>query len=120
MKEKKAVLITFSIRSERFESNSERNKFFKTLYGWNQTVIKTVKGTKIQKKVYEYRREGLLDDIPHEKVDQSSFIIPENEFDKVEKFFEEWHNKVMWRTFKVLMESESIFDNFRKKVMEDV
>jgi len=115
--EKKAVLITFSVKSEKFESNSERNKFFKTLYGWNQTVVRDASGTKAHKKTYEYRREGILDEIPHEKIDQSSFIIPENKYDEIESFFKEWHNKVMWRTFKVLMDDEEdIFENFRKRM----
>lgn len=118
--EKKAVLITFSVRSEKFESNSERNKFFKMLYGWNQTVIKDSSGTKMQKKVYEYRREGLLDEIPHERVDQSSFIVPEDEIKKIIQFMREWHDKVMWKSFKVLLEDEDIFDNFRKQmIMEE-
>lgn len=115
--EKKAVLVTFSVRSEKFESNSERNKFFKTLYGWNQTVIKDSSGTKMQKKVYEYHREGLLDEIPHERIDQSSFIVPEEEIKKIIQFMREWHDKVMWKSFKVLLEDEDIFENFRKQMM---
>ena len=98
---KKVVLITFSVRSEKFDSNYERNKFFRELYGWKQVIPK-------EKKTYEYHRDGLLDEMPHKKVDQSSFLIPEDNFDRMTKFFEEWHNKVMWRTFKVLLDAKEL------------
>ncbi|MEM5855425.1 MAG: hypothetical protein QXK48_03785 [Candidatus Aenigmatarchaeota archaeon] len=108
--EKRAVLITFSVNSEKFESYYERNKFFRSLYGWKQMVKKEVFiSNKPKEKVYTYQREGLLNGIPHKKVDQSSFIIPEDEFDKVEKFMKEWGEKVMWKAFKVLLE-EDIFE----------
>lgn len=94
---KKAILVCFNINSEKFESNYERNKFFRGLYGWKQIIIK-------KEKKYVYRREGLLDEIPHIKVDQSSFIIPEKEFEKIIRFFEGWADKVIWKTFKILLE----------------
>ena len=114
-REKKAMLICFSVKSERFESHYERNKFFRGLYGWKQTIIKKVTGEKpnIQNKVYTYRREGLLDEMPHKKVDQSSFIVPEDNFEKITSFLSEWHDKVIWKTFKVLLED---FDEFFKEV----
>lgn len=108
-KEKKAVLITFSVKSAKFESHYERNKFFRGLYGWKQmirkdVIVKTGTKPKTEEKVYTYRREGILDEIPHEKVDQSSFIVQEDNFDRIEKFFDEWHNKVIWKNFKVLLD----------------
>ena len=96
---KKGVLFTFSIRTEKFESNSEKTKFFKSLYGWTQTVPKG-------DKEYTYRREGVLDDMPHMRVDQSSFIIPENDSDKITDFFDEWTNKVIWKNFRVLLDED--------------
>jgi hypothetical protein len=98
MKEKRAVLICFSVKSEKFESYSERNRFFKKLYGWKQVIKK--------EKSYVYKRKGLLDEIPHLKVDQSSFIVPENDFKKIVEFLNEWHDKVIWRAFKVLLEED--------------
>lgn len=95
----KAVLITFSVESKKFESNYERNKFFRGLYGWKQIITK-------EKKIYTYRREGLLDEIPHKKIDQSSFIIPEDGFEKIIEFLKEWHDKVIWKTFKVLLDED--------------
>ena len=95
--QKKAVLIAFSVQSRKFESNTERNKFFRALYGWKQIIPN-------EKKDYVYQREGLLDEMPHVRVDQSSFIIPEENSDKVFEFFDEWSEKVIWKNFKVLLE----------------
>jgi hypothetical protein len=103
---KKGVLITFTVQGSRFRSVSERNKFFKELYGWKQIITK-------EKRAYVYRREGILDTIPHMKVDQSSFIVDEDDFDKIFEFFEEWKEKVLWRTFKVLLDEKT------KKLLEE-
>jgi hypothetical protein len=103
---KKCVLVCFSVNSNRFESVSERNNFFKQLYGWNQKIVK-------KKKTYIYRRNGLLDNVPHIKIDQSSFIIPEEEFNKVFNFFEQWSKKVIWKTFKILLEEKESEEFFR-------
>ena len=116
--EKKAVLFAFSVQSGKFESHYERNKFFRGLYGWKQMVRKEVIVSKKSKeKVYTYRREGLLDEMPHEKVDQSSFIVPEDEFVKINKFFNEWGNKVIWKSFKVLLDED--FKDFFKEDLEE-
>jgi len=116
--EKKAVLFAFSVQSGKFESHYERNKFFRGLYGWKQMVRKEVIVSKKPKeKVYTYRREGLLDEMPHEKVDQSSFIVPEDEFAKINKFFNEWRNKVIWKSFKVLLDED--FKDFFKEDLEE-
>jgi len=115
---KKAVLIAFSVNSQKFESVSERGKFFKSLYGWKQMVRKEVvdhKGKRnVQKgeKVYTYHREGVLDEVPHVKVDQSSFIVPEDEFRKIFRFMKEWHDKVMFKSFKILLEDKNILKAF--------
>jgi hypothetical protein len=118
---KKAVLICFSVKSGKFESHYERNKFFRSLYGWKQVIRKEVlirgKKPKTQEKIYTYRREGLLDEIPHKKIDQSSFIIPEDSFERVAQFLKEWHDKVIWKTFKVLLEED--FEDFFEKEIEE-
>ena len=107
MRIKKTILITFSVKSEKFDSNYERNKFFRELYGWKQ-IIPT------ENKRYEYHRDGLLDEMPHKKVAQSSFIIPEDNFDEMMEFFEHWHKKVMWKTFKVLLNAKEIREMFEE------
>jgi hypothetical protein len=109
--EKRAVLICFNVRSDKMDSNSERNKFFRGLYGWKQMVRK--EDAEGNEKEYVYERHGVLDEVPHQKVDQSSIIIEEEEADKVLDFFDSWTKKVMWRTFKVLLnedEEEDFFD----------
>jgi len=102
-----SMIISFSINSGICKSPSEKTKFFKKLYGWNQKVPG-------KKKEYEYRREGVLDEVPHMRISQSSFIIPEEDFEKISQFFEEWQKKVIFNAFKVLIEDESIFDEFDK------
>lgn len=110
----KRVLITFSIESRKFESNYERNKFFRGLYGWKQIIKK-------QEKKYVYRRHGLLDEIPHIKVDQSLFIIAKKHLDRMEKFLDEWEDKVKWDKFEVLLREEHekilrrFFENGRER-----
>lgn len=107
MEKKKAVLICFNVRSEKFGSNYERNKFFRGLYGWKQIIKKeTVDG---KEKTYVYEREGLLNEIPHKKIDQSSFFVEADDADHIFRFFDEWTEKVMLNAFKVLLE-ENIFD----------
>jgi len=96
---RRAVLITFTVKTNRFNSNSERNKFYKELYGWKQIVKK-------ERKRYVYRREGLLDEIPHIKVDRSMFIIMKRHVERMRKFLEEWEDKIKWDMFDVLLDEE--------------
>ncbi|MEM5853612.1 MAG: hypothetical protein QXG39_00735 [Candidatus Aenigmatarchaeota archaeon] len=108
---RRAVLIAFSVRSEKFQNFYERNKFFRELYGWKQMIKRGSGQKKRKEKVYVYRREGLLTEIPHKKIDQSTFIIPEDEFRKMEEFMREWEKKVIWNVFKILLE-EDIFGEY--------
>ncbi len=77
------------------------------LYGWEQRIP-------AENKMYVYKRSGLLDEMPHIKVDQSSFIVPEDDFDKVISFFEQWSNKIIWKTFKVLLEKDELEEMFEE------
>ena len=108
--ERRGILIAFSIKTEKIKNNSEKSRFFKELYGWTQTVPK-------ENKTYSYYREGVLDEMPHVKVAKSSFVIPEDNFDEITDFFEEWSNKVIWRTFKVLLDRdiEKEFDEWEEE-----
>lgn len=101
----RAILICYNVKSDKFDSNYERNKFFRGLYGWKQIIRKK---TKNGKKKYVYERKGLLDQIPHKKVDQSSFFINTEDADHLFNFLDEWSEKVIWKTFNVLLE-EDIF-----------
>lgn len=100
---KMGILISFDTRGEAFESPYERNKFFAKLHGRKQIIIKGGKR-------YEYRREGLLDTLPHLKVDNSVFIIMEEHMRRMEEFFKEWRDKVMFKSFPVLLDGKE----FRK------
>ncbi len=104
MAERKAMLISFTVSCSKCQSN-ERDRFFKTLYGWEQRVPS-------ENKTYVYKREGLLDKMPHMKVGQSSFIVPEDDFDEVISFFEQWSNKIIWKTFKVLLNKSDMDELF--------
>jgi hypothetical protein len=91
-----AILISFNTEAEKFESPSERSKFFTELHGRKQTVTKDGKR-------YEYQRPGLLGTIPHIPVDQSVFIIAQEHMRLMEQFMREWEDKVMFKTFPVLL-----------------
>lgn len=105
IEEKRAVLINFTVRTSRFHSNSERNRFYKELYGWKQTVKK-------QEKKYVYERDGLLDEMPHIRIDQSLFIIMKEHLERMQKFLEEWEDKIKWDMFDVLLNEK------QKKLLE--
>ena len=93
---KTAVLISFDTDAEKFESAYERNKFFNELHGRKQIIIK-------EGRRYEYRRPGVLSDIPHMRVDNSVFIIMQEHMRMMQEFFREWEDKVMFRSFPVLL-----------------
>jgi len=96
---RKAVIIKFSIESRNFGSHTERNRFFRELYGWKQVVIK-------QEKRYIYHREGLLDQFPCERIDKSMLLIRKEYVNKILKFLQYWENKVNWNIFDVLLDEE--------------
>lgn len=96
-----AILITFQINSNKFENLSERSRFFEELYGRKQIIRR-------EKKIYEYHREGLLNSMNHLKVDNSVFIIAMQNMQRMMQFFNEWEDKVQFKTFPVLLNEEEI------------
>lgn len=102
----RTVLICFSVKTKKFNNNYERNRFFRELYGWKQIINR-------EEKRYEYRREGLLDEIPNIRVDQSMFIIMKKHLDIMRKFFQEWEDKINWHEFDVLL------DRKQKRLLEE-
>ena len=94
------VIITFRTRSERFESDYERNKFFRGLYGWKQIVPKN-------HKKYLYHRAGLLDSIEHEKIADSVLMVAMKDMERVMKYFDEWHGKVDCEAMEVFLRKRS-------------
>jgi hypothetical protein len=99
--EKTAVLISFDTIKEKFDSPSERNRFYWKLYGRKQVVVK-------KSRRYEYDREGLLNEIPHIKVANSVFIIALENMKRMMKFFDEWEDKVELKTFPVLLDEKEL------------
>jgi hypothetical protein len=100
-----AILISFDTVRENFQSVSERNKFFKELHGWKQTVVK-------ESRRYEYNREGVLNEIPNIQVSNSVFIIAMEHMKRMQEFFDQWQKKVQFEMFPVLL------DERKKKELE--
>ena len=98
---KEAILISFDTIREKFDSPSERNRFYWKLYGRKQVVIK-------KSKKYEYEREGLMDEVPHIKVADSVFIVALENMKRMMKFFDEWDDKVELKTFPVLLDDKEM------------
>jgi hypothetical protein len=102
-----AVIITFHTKSEKFQSNYERIKFFRELYGWKQVVPKN-------DKKYFYRRNGLLDEMPHAKVADSSFMVAMRNLEQIMKFFRGWEDKVEYDIMEVMMKRRELMKRFEK------
>ncbi|QQG39825.1 MAG: hypothetical protein HYS81_00225 [Candidatus Aenigmatarchaeota archaeon] len=96
-----AVLVSFSAHSERFESNYERNRFYSGLYGRAQRV-------RHGRDVYNYRREGLLDEVPHIKVDSSVFIVALQEMERILQYMRDWQPKIEYKAFQVMLEPDEL------------
>jgi len=105
-REQTAVLISFDTVKEKFESASERNRFYWELHGRKQVVIK--KSVR-----YEYEREGLLEEIPNIPVSDSVFIVAMEHMKRMMQFFKGWEDKVEFETFPVLL------DQRKKKELEE-
>jgi len=105
-----AILISFDTIKEKFESASERNRFYWKLYGRKQIVTKS-SGR------YEYNREGLLKEIPHIKVANSVFIIALEHMKRMMEFFDKWEDKIELKTFPVLLDKDEI-EKLREIEME--
>ncbi|MFB6180731.1 MAG: hypothetical protein ABEJ93_02540 [Candidatus Nanohalobium sp.] len=108
MAEESATLLTYRTQKENFESVYERNKFYRGLFGYTQTV-------KRNGKRYEYEKDGLMDEIPHLRIDDSVFIVPEEAADRVVEYFEEWGEKVSYHCFTVLIDEKEILDKIQEE-----
>jgi hypothetical protein len=106
-----AILITFNTRAEKFESNYERSKFFRELHGWEQTVPRN-------ERRYRYHRPGLLDEVPHMRVNDSVFIVAMEHMRRMEEFFEQWSEKVECDMMQIFVERDRLLNNLRKKRIE--
>ncbi len=98
---KQAILISFDTIGDRFDSASERNRFYWELYGRRQVVVK-------KKKRYVYQREGVLEDVPHIKVSSSVFIVAMSRMKRMMDFFDKWEDKIELKTFPVILDEKEI------------
>lgn len=100
-------LLTYNTRREKFESMYERNKFYRGLFGYRQTVKKNGKK-------YEYEKDGLMDQIPNVRIDDSVFILQNKSVEKVEEYFSKWGDKVSYHIFTVMIEDKTILDKLKR------
>lgn len=105
-REKEASLLTYNTHREKFESVYERNKFYRGLFGYKQTVKKNGKE-------YEYEKEGLMDEIPNSRIDDSVFIIANRYVERVEDYFLDWGEKVSCHIFTVMIEDRKIIKQIK-------
>lgn len=103
MSETEAALFTYNTERKNFDSVYERNKFYRGLFGYKQTVRKNGKE-------YSYEKDGLMDDIPHIRIDDSVFVTSTGYVSRIEAYFDEWGKKVSIHVFTVLIEDENIID----------
>jgi len=108
----RVVIVTFDTHSENFDSNYDRNKFFRELHGWKQTVPHGDKR-------YSYQRPGLLDEVPHMKIADSVFAVAMEHMKQVEEFFKQWQEKVEYDTIQVMMTRQRFLNNISKRVREE-
>lgn len=93
------MLVAYDTIKEKFESRYERNKFYRGLFGFKQEV-------KQEKSTYHYQKEGLMDCIPHIKVEDSVFIIAQKYLQELKDYFKQWGTGVEYETFKVVLEED--------------
>ncbi|MFB6158297.1 MAG: hypothetical protein ABEJ95_01405 [Candidatus Nanohalobium sp.] len=101
-----ASLLTYSTERENFDSVYERNKFYRGLFGYRQTVKKNGK-------TYEYDKDGLMDRVAHIRIDDSVFIVSNSDRDEVVDYFVEWEPKVSYHVFTVIIEDEDMLDRIK-------
>lgn len=98
---KKASLLTYNTQRKHFDSVYERNKFYRGLFGYRQTV-------KRNGKKYEYEKDGVMDEVPNIRIDNSVFIVAKSGVSRLEDYFAEWKNKVEHRFFTVIVEDPEL------------
>ncbi|MFB6199256.1 MAG: hypothetical protein ABEJ83_00120 [Candidatus Nanohaloarchaea archaeon] len=106
MAPEEADLLTYNTKKERFESVYERNKFYRGLFGYKQTVKKNGKE-------YEYEKDGLMDEVPNARIDDSVFILAKKHTPRVIEFFDDWGEKVTHHVFTVLIEDQTIIKKIK-------
>ncbi len=99
-----AVIVTFHTKTEMFDSDYERMKFFRGLYGWKQVVPKN-------NKKYQYHRNGVMDEVPHTKIANSVFIVAIENMKRITEYFRQWEDKIDFEMTEIFL---------RKKMFEQM
>ncbi|MFP4038777.1 MAG: hypothetical protein ACLFTA_03265 [Candidatus Nanohaloarchaea archaeon] len=107
MEERPASLLTYKTHREKFKSMYERNQFYRGLFGYKQTVKKNGKK-------YEYEKDGLMDEVPNVRIDDSVFIVAKEACEKVDVYFQEWGEKVTHHIFKVIIDKPDLIEALEK------
>lgn len=108
---KKVVLVTYDTQKENFKSLYDRNKFYRKLFGYKQKVKKN-------DKYYEYEKDGIVDEIPCLRIEDSVFLIPEENYPQLEKYLKKWENKVNYQSFDILLKERRWSTMIKKKEQE--
>lgn len=107
MEERPASLLTYKTHRKKFESMYERNQFYRGLFGYKQTV-------KRNGKEYEYEKEGLMDEVPNVRIDDSVFIIARECRGDVDEYFQDWGKKVSHHLFRVVLEDPALIQKLKE------
>ena len=125
IKTKPTVLIKFSTNTDKFNSNYERNQFFRGLHGWKQIIIKRTRSTEgphgihVIEQRYVYPRSGLLNEVNHVKVADSAFIVAMEDMKRMTDFFKTWEEKVNAEFMEMFM-TEKQWNNLTKNEVEEI
>ncbi|MAH42836.1 hypothetical protein CL614_03875 [archaeon] len=125
IKTKPTVLIRFRTNVSKFNSNYERNQFFRGLHGWKQIIIKKTQktegphGVRVIEQRYVYPRSGLLNEIEHVKVADSAFIVAMEDMKRMTDFFKNWEEKVNAEFMQIFM-PEKQWNSLTEKVKGDI
>jgi len=103
----RALLVAYDTNRDRFDSLYERNKFFRGLFGYRQTVTENGK-------TYRYEKEGLLSTIPTIKVEDSVIILQDDDAETLMEYLDDWAPQVEYRTFTVVLGDED-WDELRSQ-----
>lgn len=103
-----SLLISYDTHRKRFKTLYERNKFYRGLFGYKQTV-------KENGKVYKYEKDGLIGRIPHIKVAESVFIIASHNSSPLTKYLDQWTPKVTYTTYNMSL-TEKTYKDIDKNV----
>ncbi len=65
-------------------------------------------------KTYEYDKDGLMDEVPNVRIDDSVFIIKEEYNSQVKAYFTDWGDKVSYHLLKVIVDDQKLLEKLNK------